>query len=67
MNSLYSLLMTTIGSQEWKDTVLQSLDIMWKGVLAIFIVIGLVVVAVVAMSAILRRLKNRKQEGENAE
>lgn len=59
--------MTTIGSQEWKDTVLQSLDIMWKGVLAIFIVIGLVVVAVVAMSAILRRLKNRKQEGENAE
>lgn len=67
MNSLYSLLMTTIGSQEWKDTVLQSLDIMWKGVLAIFIVIGLVVVAVVAMSAILRRLKNRRQEGENAE
>ena len=40
------------------ETIMASLDIMWKGMLAIFVVIG----AIILVTAILNRVTNRKKK-----
>ncbi len=53
------------GTKEWKDGVLGSLDIMWKGCLAIFLVISLIILAVVALRAILTSAEKKKEAKAN--
>lgn len=67
MNFLNVLLSVALGTAEWKKNVLDSLDIMWKGVLAIFIVIIIVIIAVVILNKITASLANKKnsENGEN--
>ncbi len=61
MNFIYNLLNVALGSPEWKENVLNSLDIMWKGVLAIFLVIAVVIIAVL----FLNRLTNKKPKNND--
>ena len=61
MNFIYNLLNVALGSPEWKENVLNSLDIMWKGVLAIFLVIAVVIIAVL----LLNRLTNKKPKNND--
>jgi len=72
LNYVFALLSTEIpellkiGSEEWKKGVLDSLEIMWKGVLAIFIVITVVIIAVVLLNKITAPKKKSSDE-EKAE
>ena len=52
-----------IGTDAWKKGVLDSLDIMWKGVLAIFIVITVVIIAVLILNKVTAPKKD-KTDGE---
>ena len=61
MNFIYNFLNVALGSPEWKENVLNSLDIMWKGVLAIFLVIAVVIIAVL----LLNRLTNKKPKNND--
>ena len=62
LDLLSILLAVEIGSQEWKNNVLASLDIMWKGVLAIFLVIAIVIVVVVCMNKAVAAIQSKKKE-----
>ena len=62
LDLLSILLAVEIGSQEWKNNVLASLDIMWKGVLAIFLVIAIVIVVVVCMNKAVADIQSKKKE-----
>jgi Oxaloacetate decarboxylase, gamma chain. len=45
-----------------KTAMLQSLEIMWKGMLAIFIAIGLVFLAIYLMNLICKYVKNMRAQ-----
>lgn len=60
LNSLLAL--AAFGSEEWIRNVLFSLGVMWKGVLAIFIVITLIIAAVAVLNLAAKRKK--KKDGE---
>ncbi|MDD3831775.1 MAG: hypothetical protein PHW00_03880 [Clostridia bacterium] len=45
-----------------KENLLKALDISWKGILAIFIVISIVCIASVGLNAICRRVATRKAQ-----
>lgn len=55
------------GSEAWKNNVLNSLGIMWKGVLAIAIVIAVVILTVILLNKLTARRKTRNEEGEKGE
>lgn len=59
------LLAVELGSPEWKENVFASLDIMWKGVLAIFLVIAIVIVVVVCMNKAVAAIQKSKEENED--
>ena len=70
MNWLACLLVSVIngvaiGSEEWKSNVLASLGIMWKGVLAIFIVIAIVIIVVILLNKIVNFYANRPSATED--
>ncbi len=54
MLNLFSLLINTAY-------VLQSLDIMWKGVVSIFIVIILIIISVVLLNKIVNYFENKNK------
>lgn len=45
-----------------KENILQSLNIMWKGMLAIFIVIGIIVLAVMGIMELEKRVIQKKAQ-----
>jgi len=47
------------------DHLLKSLEIMWKGVLAIFVVIALVILVTMLVNKICLFFENRKKGGDN--
>lgn len=49
-----------------KADLLTSLDILWKGLLAVVIVVGLIIIATFVMNAISYKIAKRKEEKENA-
>ena len=49
------------------DRFLFSLQYMWKGMLCIFIVIGVIILATVAMNSIFAKLADKKKEKESQE
>jgi len=49
-----------------KDTIFKSLNILWQGLLAIFVVIGLIVISVKIASAIINKVQKIKKEKEEA-
>ncbi len=55
MINLFSLLVNT-------ENVLKSLDIMWKGVLAIFVVIVLIVISVTLLNKIVNYFESKKKD-----
>ena len=59
MLNLFSML-TKINT----DAVMQSLDIMWKGVLAIFIVIILIVISVNLLNKVVNYFEKKKKDKE---
>ena len=69
MNWLNSLLFTIkeglkIGSPEWEQSVMASLEIMWKGVLAIFIVIAVVIVVVILLNKIVKFFADKRKQAD---
>ena len=46
------------------DRFLFSLQYMWKGMLAIFIVMGVIILSVFFMNFLIKKFKNRKKERE---
>ncbi len=44
------------------STVMQSLDLLWKGMLAIFIAIGAIYLVVLAMLLIGKKVKQKREE-----
>ena len=69
MNWLNSLLFTIkngtkIGGEQWLENVKASLDIMWKGVLAIFIVIAVVIVVVVLLNKIVKFFADKRSQSD---
>lgn len=72
MNWLFSLLFTikngtVIGSEQWLKNVVDSLGIMWKGVLAIFIVITVVIIVVILLNKIVKFFTSKRSgaDGED--
>lgn len=49
-----------------KDTIFKALNILWQGLLAIFVVIGLIVISVKIANAIINKVKKMKKAKEEA-
>lgn len=47
------------------DNVLKSLDIMWKGMLSIFIVIALIITATAIMNFCIKKVNKRTEDKKN--
>lgn len=56
---------TTSDGKDIGTNVLKSLDIMWKGCLAIFIVIGLIILATVILNKSVLAVKKKREAQEN--
>lgn len=48
------------------DVILKSLNILWQGMLAIFVVIGLIIITVKITNAIIIKVEKAKQKREQA-
>lgn len=48
-----------------KTTILQSLQIMWKGMLAIFIAIGLIYIAIYTLNTVTKKISEKKQKNKS--
>ena len=68
MMNLFSLLaFENLNPMQWK-TLEPALNFLWKGLLAIFVVIGLIVLTVQATAKVINKVeeaKKEKQEQEN--
>lgn len=53
-----------LGSEKWAENVLKSLGIMWKGVLAIFIVITLIILSVYILNSLTKKKKTDSDDEE---
>ncbi len=70
MFSLINILSAATGEAiqlSWKENVLKSLEVMWKGCLAIFLVIIIVVLAVLLLRYIMDSIEKKKKERETDE
>lgn len=56
---------TTSDGKDIGTNVIKSLDIMWKGCLAIFIVIGLIILATVILNKSVLAVKKKREAQEN--
>ena len=56
-----------IGSEAWKNNIFASLEIMWKGVLAIFVVIAIVIVVVILLNKLVAFYTSKPKNGEDDE
>ena len=70
MTTLFSLLaFENLNPMNW-DVILPALDFLWKGLLAIFVVIGLIIIAVKLTALIITKCeeaKKRREEAKTAE
>lgn len=48
------------------DVILKSLNILWQGMLAIFVVIGLIIITVKIINAVIIKVEKAKQKREQA-
>ncbi|MBQ4049204.1 MAG: OadG family protein [Clostridia bacterium] len=60
------MLLSAVLNENLKEDLSKALEITWKGVLAIFIVIAIVIIAVSIMSVITKKIENAKQLKEQA-
>ena len=59
-------MLSAILNENLKQDLLKAMEITWKGILAIFIVIAIVIVAVMVMGFITRKLDENKAKKEEA-
>lgn len=59
-------MLSAILNENLKQDLSKAMEITWKGILAIFIVIAIVIVAVMVMSFITRKLDENKAKKEEA-
>ncbi|MDR1940216.1 MAG: hypothetical protein LBQ40_05445 [Clostridiales bacterium] len=62
-----SILSAVLSAEEYAGNLLKSLEIFWKGLLAIFIVICLIIGATYALKRTIERLEARKAAEADAE
>ena len=60
------MFLSAILNETLKEDLSKALEITWKGILAIFIVIAIVIVAVSIMSAVTRKIEESKARREAA-
>lgn len=48
------------------DVILKALNILWQGMLAIFVVIGLIIITVKIINAVIIKVEKAKQKHEQA-
>ncbi len=58
LSAIFAATGTELGSQTWIENLLSSLDIFWKGMLAIVIVIGIIIAVTYVLLKICGAKKN---------